>query len=99
MQHSYNYFNSCLVSIQFPIDAVHERLIEANVSDAVGPQAAVYCSAILQFLTSKVLQSAVKCVQMTEEQNPSTKVPHIRLQIHKSIYFTCSPIERDKEMK
>lgn len=57
--------------LHFPIDAVHERLIEANVSDDVGPQAAVYCSAILQFLTSKVLQSAVKVVQMTDDQNPT----------------------------
>ena len=37
------------------MEDVRERLQNANVSEKVGATAAVYCSAILQFLTSKVI--------------------------------------------
>eukprot|EP01084_Bolivina_argentea_P049259 90617_1 len=58
--------------LHFPIDAVRQRLQQANVSEDVGPTAAVYCSAILQFLTSKVINEAVKVLETSEdERSPS----------------------------
>lgn len=52
---------------------MHQRLKDANINiiDKVGPKAAVYCSAILQYLTSKVITEAVKVIESSDERSPN----------------------------
>ena len=52
---------------------MHQRLKNANMNviDEVGPKAAVYCSAILQYLTSKVITEAVKVIESSDDQSPN----------------------------
>ena len=56
--------------LQFPIDAVHQRLRDAHKSEQVVPDAAVYCSAILQFL-ARFHNYPILCVQYKFHVYPS----------------------------